>query len=174
VHVFAVGEATSNKLSSSQIHIDLLASHDERKGIVNVIENYLGRDAIAKTNLLNPRAAASAETLSQSLEDLGARVDTAVAYRTVAESAQLVQLTTLLRGGGIDCLILRNGKDIEELAELFDTADFADLFKDTVVACLDPAVAREARQFGLSGAVVAQAGSVSSFADLLIDHLSAV
>ena len=173
LRVLAVGDATSEKLSSLRVHVDIFASQSSAKTLVAEIENYLGsREIIAQMNFLNLRAANSAEILSQSLEELDARVDRVVAYRTVADSSRLVQSSTLLRGGGIDCVALLESGAVEELATMFDGDDLNELFRGITVVAKGQDIAREAAQFGLNPRIIAGTELTQSLTDLIVNYFS--
>jgi len=170
LQIWALGTSTTEKLEASQIHVDLIGSSHQVKSLVNELENFLGsHDSLAAMNFLVARALHSCETLSEKLEELGARVDVAVAYRTVANDSALVQLKALLGGGGVDCAVFRSAKEMEAVAELFDTADLSLLFRDVIVAAADETVARQAAWFGLEARSV-PSGTIATIADAISDY----
>jgi uroporphyrinogen-III synthase len=149
VRVCAVGEVTAGKLEESHIHVDLIPARSQT--IFAALETYTGgRDLIRGLNFLMLRAAIARDSLLQTLEDAGARVDLVTAYRTVgSNSSELTQLNALLNGGGIDCLAFTSPSAVENFAQLFDSKDLSQLLKDVAVACCDDQTAKVAAEFGL-------------------------
>ena len=99
-------------------------------------------------------------------------MDRVVAYRTVADSSRLVQSSTLLRGGGIDCVVLRESGAVEELVTMFDGDDLNELFRGITVAAKGQDIAREAAQFGLNPRIIAGTELTQSLTDLIVNYFS--
>ena len=170
LQIWALGTSSTEKLEASQVHVDLVGSSNQVEDLVIAFDNFLAsRDSLMGINFLIPRAAHSCETLSNKLNELGARVDVVVAYRTAANDSGLVQLKALLGGGGVDCVVFRNAKEIEIVAELFDIGDLSLLFRDVIVAGVDGTVVRQAAQFGLEARMVLSE-NVSALADAITDY----
>jgi uroporphyrinogen III methyltransferase/synthase len=172
LRIVAIDDRTSEKLSSSNVHVDVVVSGNTDQDVLTELENYLGgREAIGQTNLLNFRAANSAETLSLKLEELGARVDTVNAYRTVPDNS-IVALKVLLKGGSIDCVAFQEVGDLEELADLFDTGDLRTLLAGAIIACTSEAVGHEAGRFSLDPHIFSSEERIESIANAIAIALS--
>ena len=171
LRVCAIGPATSEKLTASHVHADVVVSGYQTNAAVTDLASYVGgREALAGFNFLNPRAHNSLETLSDELRRLGARVDEIVAYRTLPANVG-PQLSTLLSGGGVDCVIFHDSQGFEQFAELVDTNDFQPILHGSVIACIEPAVASEAVRFGLEPQIVSN-GDEHSLIDSIIEYFS--
>ncbi len=122
-----------------------------------VIENLYGYDwlifagvPLRGLNILIPRAAISRDRLPNLLEEAGARVDVVAAYRTVtAERQELPRISTLLAGGGVDCVVFPNASGVYDFAQVLDVHDLFDLLSNVAVACADEATSSAAVEFGL-------------------------
>lgn len=173
LRILAVEGAASDTLSSSQVHTDLVVAGETEDAPVTTLRSYLGEQgAIARLNFLNICAANSREMLSERLEELDARVDTVVAYRTVArESSALAQLGALLAGGGIDCFAIQKRGDLEQLAELFDTGDMGRLLAPLRAVCLSDELASDATNFGITGPVSSDQKTIQSLTNTIINCL---
>lgn len=151
LRVCAIGEATIKRLDESQVHIDVNPDRLSSEAAFTAIETYVGgRDSLGGLNFLIPRAAISRDSLAQTIEDAGARVDEVTAYRTCsADNADLAQIKGLLTGGGIDCVAFAAPAEVLELAVVFDTNDLHRLVDGIAVACIDESTTQTATDFGV-------------------------
>jgi len=177
LRIWAVGASTNERLETSQVHVDLIGAANRVEDLATEFKIFLARnESLVAMNFLVPRAINSCETLSDKLRELGARVDVAVAYRTVTNDSDLVQLKALLRGGGVDCILLSSVKEIEAIVELADTGDLSMLFRDAIAA-VDEAVIGQTAQFGLRAFTVpslaedALAERITGYFSVLTDNL---
>jgi uroporphyrinogen III methyltransferase/synthase len=151
LRVCAVGEGTVHKLEESQVHIDIIHELPSSPTLFEAIKTHVGgREAMQGLNFLVPSAAMARDGLQQLLEEVGARIDSVTAFRTVAHSdANLAQLNALLAGGGIDCIVFNSSGDVLSFARLFGSSDLAQLLAEAEVACADSSASRAAGDFGL-------------------------
>lgn len=151
LRVCAIGEATIKRLDEAQVHIDVSPDRLSSEAGFTAIETYVGgRDLLGGLNFLIPRAAISRDSLAQTIEDAGARVDEVTSYRTsAADNTDLAQIKGLLSGGGIDCVAFAGGSEVLELAAVFDTNDLHRLVDGIAVACIDESTAKTAAEFGV-------------------------
>ena len=150
LRVCALDEATRQELES-HVHVDLVPETFATDGVMAALETYVGgRESLRGLNFLLPRAAISREYLRQAIEDAGARVDVVAAYRTAgSHNSELVQLSVLLEGGGIDCVVFTSPANVRAFSQLLDTNDLSRLLKEVAVVCVGPATADAATEFGL-------------------------
>jgi len=176
LRVCATSEAISRQLEESQVHVDVIPGRIKTEAILTALESYLGgRDSFRGLNFLIPRAAIARDSLSQALEDAGARVDIVAAYRTVARnSPTVVQLNALLAGGGIDCIAFTSSSGVADFAELFDTNDLGQLLADVTVACINATVAQKAADFGLRAHIVAEESAISELAAAIAEFFGSM
>ena len=151
LRVCALDDATRQQLEESQVHVDLVPETFATDGVMAALETYNGgRESLRGLNFLLPRAAISRDYLRQALEDAGARVDVVSAYRTAgSHNSELVQLSVLLEGGGIDCLVFTSPANLRAFSQALDTNDLVRLLKEVAVVCVGPATADAATEFGL-------------------------
>jgi len=173
LRVCAMDEATVAKLEASQIHLDLIPDSPTSNAVFAAIESYAGgRGALGRLNFLIPRAAAARDGLCDMLEEAGARADVVVAYRNVSNRATLAQLTALLTGGGIDCVVFDSPVSVRDLAELFDALELATILAGIQVFCVDESTTNVAHDFGLRHLVSSKPANraiVESIADHFTD-----
>jgi uroporphyrinogen-III synthase len=174
LRVCALNEATRQQLEEAQVHVDLVSETFATDAATAALETYNGgRDSLRGLNFLLPRAAIARGHLPQALEDAGARVDVVAAYRTAgSHNSELVQLSVLLEGGGIDCIVFIGPSTVNELSQLLDTNDLPQLLKEVVVACVDRATAQIAGEFGLREHIVPTERGVSALVSALTAHLA--
>ena len=175
LRVCALDDAVRQQLEESHVHVDLVPETFATDAVTAALETYNGgRDSLRGLNFLLPRAAIARGRLPQALEDAGARVDVVAAYRTAgAHNAELVQLSVLLDGGGIDCLVFTTPASVRAFAQLLDTNDLSRRLKEVAVACVDQATTQAATEFGLRGPIVPTEPGVAALVSALTLHLVA-
>lgn len=173
LRVCAVDEATRQQLEESHVHVDLVSETLATDGVAAALEAYNGGGgSLSGLNFLVPRAASSRDRLRQTLEDAGARVDVVAAYRTAGlQNSELVQLSVLLEGGGIDCVVFTTSAEVGEFAALFDTNDLSRLLEEVAVACLDRVTTQSATTFGLR-AQITPAEAIPELARAIASYFS--
>src|SRR5258707_7629272 len=151
LRVCALDAATRQQLEEAHVHVDLVPEQPATDGVLAALETYTAeRNSLRGLNFLLPRAIISRDYLRQAIEDAGARADSVAAYRTVrGDNSRLARISTLLAGGGIDCVAFAKPSEVTNLAQLSDTSDLSRLLTGVAVACIDDITALTAEQFGL-------------------------
>ena len=164
LRVCMIGEATARKLEESHIHVDVIPEQLTSQAIFAALENYTGGSTnLRGLNFLIPRAAIARDSLPDLLANAGARVDVVAAYRTVrADDQQLGRLSTLLAGGGIDCVVFTSPSAVTNFAQVFDSNDLSALLGGIAVACLDETTAQGATQFGLPADLISTESTIKA------------
>ena len=156
VHVLAIDEATVAKLVDAHVHIDISIDRHANNSLVASLRSYVGgEESLAILNLLFPSANITHEAFEAELEERGARVDCVAAYRTTLDSRRMAEVNALLAGGGIDAVIFRDSRSIEEFARVFDTDDLPRVLRGISVICDDEAARATAAEFGLKSLYLA-------------------
>lgn len=174
LRVCAIGEATIKRLDASQVHIDVSPDRLSSEAAFTAIETYVGgRDSVGGLNFLIPRAAISRDSLAQTIECAGARVDGVTAYRTCsADNTDLAQIKGLLTGGGIDCVAFAAPAEVLEFAAVFDSNDLHRLVDGIAVACIDESTAKTARDFGVHVDTGPTEATIEALAQAIASHFS--
>ena len=167
IQVLAVGDDVAAHIAKFQVHVDIMVERFDTGAINRSLQAYVGEDKIARLNLLVPSANIMRESFQQSLEEIGARVDSVAAYRTSAHADELIRLKALLTGGGIDFVAFSRAVQINELAILFDTDDLRQLLGDVSVLCLDESTKEAANEFGLQDKVMLSETFLLSLAQIV-------
>lgn len=174
LRVCAIGDATKASLEESQVHVDVITDRLSSTAAFSAIESYVGgRDSLGGLNFLIPRAAIGRDSLTQTLEDAGARVDEVTTYRTCsADNSDLAQIKGLLTGGGIDCIAFAASSEMRDFAAVLDTNDLAPLLADVIVACAGESTTQTATDFGVSVNITPGASTIPALAHAIAFHFS--
>jgi uroporphyrinogen-III synthase len=173
LRVGALDDAARQQLEEARVHVDLVPERPATDVALAALETYTsGRDSLRGLNFLLPRAVVSRDHLRQALDDAGARVDVVAAYRTAgSHNSELVQLSVLLDGGGIDCIVFITAASVRDFSQLLDTNDLSRLLEEVAVACADDDTARIAAEFGLREHIVSSEPGVAALVSALTAHL---
>jgi uroporphyrinogen III methyltransferase/synthase len=171
--VCAIGEATAAKLRDLQVHVDVIPEEFKAEGVFAALERFVGgREALARLNVLIPRASVARDYLPRALEQAGARVDVVPAYRTsVPENLDRGRVAAMLSGSG-DCIAFTSSSTVRNLAQLFDTQDLSQALAGVVVACIGDITATTATDYGLQVAIQPQQFTIPALARAIADYFS--
>jgi uroporphyrinogen III methyltransferase/synthase len=174
VRVCAIGEATALRLREASVHVDLVPLVFKAEGVFEALQGYIGgRQNIEGLNFLIPRAAVARDYLPQALEEAGARVDVAPAYRTVSpQSTEKRRIETLLAGGGVDCITFTSSSTVTNFAKLFDTDNLPKLLSGVAIACIGDVTASTALDLGLKCHIVPREFTIPALGRAVADYFS--
>jgi uroporphyrinogen-III synthase len=174
LRVCALDDATRQQLEESHVHVDLVPELPATDGLLAALETYSGgRVSLRGLNFLLPRAVVSRDYLRQAIEDSGARVDVVVAYRTAgSRNSELVQLSVLLEGGGIDCIVFTDPASVRGFSQLLDTNDLSRLLKEVLVVCVDQATAQAAGARDLRAQITPSEITIPELAQAIASYFS--
>jgi uroporphyrinogen III methyltransferase/synthase len=175
LRVCALEDSTRQQLEESHVHVDLVPEPLATDGVTAALETYNGGSgSLRGLNFLLPRAASSRDHLRQALEAAGARVDVVAAYRTAgSHNSELIQLSVLLEGGGIDCVVFTTPASVQGFAQLLDTNELARPLREVVVACSDQTTAQAAEECDLRTHIVPAEPGVAALVSAVASHLAA-
>lgn len=160
--VAAVGETTAAALALAGYRVDYVPEADNSaRGLIKEWPTAeVGRVLIPQSDIAEP-------VLVTGLSRLGLDVTFVSAYRTVG-----VPVTENIRGdvasGRIGAILVTSGSVARQIA-----AQLAPLPATTVVACIGPRTAFDARAAGLSVHVIAEFRSAASLVEALVEHAAA-
>jgi uroporphyrinogen III methyltransferase/synthase len=148
--VCAIGDATADKLRDLHVHVDLVPGHFKAEGVFGALESFLGgQEHMKGLNVLIPRASVARDYLPNKLQEAGARVDIAPAYRTALPADLDRGRVAAMLSGGADCIVFTSASAVKNLAQLFDTEDLSDVLRGVVIACIGDVTAKAAAAVGL-------------------------
>jgi uroporphyrinogen-III synthase len=158
--VAAVGETTSSALTLAGYRVDFVPEADNSaRGLVKEWprSEIAGRVLIPQSDIAEP-------TLVSGLTALGLNVEFVAAYRTVG-----VPVTDHVRAdvedGRIGAILVTSGSVARQVA-----AQLAPLPASTIVACIGPRTAYDARAAGLAVDVISEFRSATSLVEALVEH----
>ncbi|MFJ3384629.1 MULTISPECIES: uroporphyrinogen-III synthase [unclassified Curtobacterium] len=152
LRVAAVGEPTARAARAAGWVVDLVPPDASAAALVAALPDTDG-------TVLVPRSDIAAPTLVDGLRARGIDVDDVVAYRTVGTGDEPVVLDAVP-----DAVLVTSGSVAREVARRM-----APLDPRTVVACIGPGTASEARAAGLHVHVVATTRSADALLDAVVD-----
>jgi len=162
IKVAAVGEQTAADLLAWGIKPDLVPSGEQSaRGLVADWPPY---DEIFDpiNRVFLPRADIATETLVAGLIDLGWEVDDVTAYRTVRAAPPPAPVREAIKSGGFDAVVFTSSSTVRNLVGIAGKPHAS-----TVIACIGPATAAEAKEHGLRVDVLASTPSARDLADAL-------
>lgn len=161
--VAAVGETTASALQLAGYRVDFVPGADNSaRGLVKEWPDAetTGRVLVPQSNVPDP-------TLVAGLSKLGFEVDFVTAYRTVGVEAT-PEVAGDVASGRIGAVLVTSGSVARQVAE-----QLAPLPEDTVVACIGPRTAFDARAAGLPVHVIAEERTSDSLIEALIEYVEA-
>ena len=160
--VAAVGETTAAALVLAGYRVDYVPEADNSaRGLV---KNW--PDAAGAGRVLIPHSDIAEPTIVAGLATLGLDVEYVAAYRTVGV-AVADQVAVDVANGRVRAILVTSGSVARQIAE-----QLAPLPTDTVVACIGPRTAFDARDAGLTVHLIAETRSADSLVESLVEHAS--
>jgi uroporphyrinogen-III synthase len=158
--IAAVGETTGAALALAGYHVDYVPEADNSaRGLVKEWPHgeIAGRVLVPQSDIAEP-------TLVSGLTSLGLNVQFVSAYRTVG-----VPVTDHVRAdvadGRIGAILVTSGSVARQIA-----AQLSPLPQSTIVACIGPRTAYDARAAGLTVHVIAENRSATSLVESLVEY----
>ena len=158
--VAAVGETTAAALVLAGYRVDYVPEADNSaRGLV---KNW--PDAAGAGRVLIPHSDIAEPTIVAGLATLGLDVEYVAAYRTVGVPVS-EQVAEDVANGRVRAILVTSGSVARQIAE-----QLAPLPTDTVVACIGPRTAFDARDAGLTVHLIAETRSADSLVEALVEH----
>jgi len=161
--IAAVGETTSAALTLSGYRVDFVPTGDNSaRGLVKEwpASDIRGRVLIPQSDIAEP-------TLVAGLEKVGFEVEFVTAYRTVGVPVA-AEIAADVAAGRLQALLVTSGSVARQVA-----AQLAPLPDETVVVCIGPRTAFDARAAGLTVHVIAEERSAESLVGALAEYAEA-
>ncbi|MDR6169832.1 uroporphyrinogen-III synthase [Curtobacterium sp. SORGH_AS776] len=155
LRVAAVGEPTARAARAAGWVVDLVPSESSGAALAHAMPDTSG-------TVLFPRSDLAAPTVVDTLRARGIDVDDVVAYRTVGTGDEPVVLDSPPAA-----VLVTSGSVAREIARRMTPLD-----PRTVVACIGPGTAAEARAAGLPVHVVARTRSAEALLDAVVESLN--
>jgi uroporphyrinogen III methyltransferase / synthase len=165
VKIACVGESTAAAVRSFGINPELVPPPDNQssEGLLGVFPPY--DDVLDPIDrVLMPRADIATETLSAGLRGRGWEIDDVTAYRTVRAAPPAAAIRDAIKSGGFQAVCFTSSSTVRNLVGIAGKPH-----AKTVVACIGPATAETAAEFGLRVDVQPENASVPALIAALAD-----
>lgn len=165
LRIAAVGGVTAQALREWGIEPDLVPSGEQSaQGLLADWPPY-DPDLDPINRVLLPRADIATETLVAGLQQLGWEVEDVTAYRTVRAAPPPAPVRDAIKRGAFDAVLFTSSSTVRNLIGIAGKPHAS-----TVIACIGPATAKTAAEYGLEVAVVAPEASAEALVDALAEH----
>jgi uroporphyrinogen III methyltransferase/synthase len=165
VKIACVGEATAERVRSMGIVPELLPSGDQSSE--GLLADFPPFDDILDPvdRVLLPRADIATETLAAGLRERGWEIDDVTAYRTVRAAPPPAETREMIKTGGFDAVCFTSSSTVRNLVGIAGKPHAR-----TIVACIGPATAETAVEFGLRVDVQPEVAQIGPLVDALAAH----
>jgi uroporphyrinogen-III synthase len=158
--VAAVGETTAAALLLANYRVDFVPEADNSaRGLVKEWPEAAGAGRV-----LIPHSDIAEPTIVAGLATLGLDVEYVAAYRTVGVPVS-TQVAEDVASGRVRAILVTSGSVARQIAE-----QLSPIPTDTVVACIGPRTAFDARGAGLTVHLIAESRSADSLVEALVEH----
>jgi uroporphyrinogen III methyltransferase/synthase len=165
VKIACVGEATAERVRTMGIVPELLPSGEQSSD--GLLADFPPFDDILDPvdRVLLPRADIATETLAAGLRERGWETDDVTAYRTVRAAPPPAETREMIKTGGFDAVCFTSSSTVRNLVGIAGKPHAR-----TLVACIGPATAETAVEFGLRVDVQPEVAQVGALVDALAEH----
>lgn len=167
VKIACVGESTADKVRSVGITPELVPSDPTAQSSEGLLADFPPYDDVLDPvdRVLLPRADIATETLAAGLRERGWEIDDVTAYRTVRASPPPAETREMIKTGGFDAVCFTSSSTVRNLVGIAGKPHAR-----TIVACIGPATAETAKEFGLRVDVQPEVAQVPALVDALAEH----
>lgn len=164
IKVGAIGEKTAEELEHAGISVDEVPSDFRAEGLIEIFSVA----QVKGKKFLIPRAKAARTILPDTLRKMGAQVDVAPAYETVApEKSETAAIKRLIKGGGIDVVTFTSSSTAKNFFE-----QVGKIPKGTVIASIGPITAGTVRELGYDTEIMPDKYTVEELTRAISDYFS--
>lgn len=168
IHIAAVGPATAKAAERSGLEIEYVA--EKHQGTALALE--LAGKVQGKRVLL-PRSDRAKPELVRQLENLGAKVNEVVAYKTVRPDQEDLQRAGQIAKDGADAILFFSPSAVHHLQELLGLAKFLELSRRAVFAAIGPVTGEALRDTNVERVLMARDTTVDAVLQALAEYFSA-
>ena len=168
VHLGAVGQKTADALIARGMQPELVPHRTKQNaaGLAEAFPEYV-EDIDPVSRVLLPRADLGSDVLVDSLQEKGWEVDDVVAYRTVRAAPPPPETRDMIKTGGFDAVCFTSPSTVKNLVGIAGKPH-----SRTIIACIGPVTAAEAREQGLRVDVVPEVADIPNLVDALAEHVA--
>ena len=166
IKIAAVGPATARSLEEIGLSADLIPDMFDADAL---LEKFRSLDTPPK-KVLFPRSAIGRESLATGLREMGADVDTIVAYETHVAASSGDEARAAYEAG-VNITTFTSSSSVDNLVKLLD-GDVAAVNKSTV-ACIGPITADTARAHGINVDIMATEQTIDGLVEAIVNAAKA-
>ena len=162
--IVAVGPQTAREVKASGLKVDVIPREYKAEGVIEALS---GLDLRGK-RFLYPRAEVAREVLPERLREMGAEVEVAVAYRTVAPKIDPSKIKELFNGG-VSAVTFTSSSTVKNFMEIVGEGASGYL-KGVCVASIGPVTAKTCEEMGVAVSVVPKDYTVDALLESLATY----
>ena len=166
VRICTIGPATRACVEGYHIPVDLVPDEYLSEGVVDA---FRGHD-IADQDILLPRAEIAGDVIPEGLSAMGARVNVAVAYRTVSPGGDGTEIRELMESGKVDVLTFTSPSTVNNFMDIIGGREA--IPKHVRIACIGPVTQRACEESGLRVDIMQGPYSVPGLVEAIERHLT--
>jgi uroporphyrinogen III methyltransferase/synthase len=166
--IAAIGAQTAAAVARYALPVEILPDDFRAEGL----RDALAAAGVAGQRILLPRAAGARPLLPQALTELGARVDEAIAYRSVAAGPLSETARQQLVAGEVDLLTFTSSSTVDNFVALAGDA-LSNLLPRVEVACIGPITAATAAAHGMRVVVLPRQYTIAALIEAIVNHYAA-
>ena len=167
VRICAIGPATAQALRARGLEPDFIPERYSSEGLLKE----MGAERVRNARILVPRSDVAPEDLVAGLEEAGATVDQAAAYRTAVPEGAKQKARQLLASRQVDIATFTSSSTVQNLADLLE-GEAPALLRGVTIACIGQVTARAAKKLGLKADIVAQESTIHGLVDEIVRAFS--
>lgn len=144
IKIAAIGPATAKCLTGLNLLIDYVPPEYRAEAVIEGFKKFASQGI----NILIPRAEIAREILPEKLREMGANVEVATTYRTVADRSRVDQIKEMFIRREIDIVTFTSSSTVKNFVKLLGDLDLPKLLEDVRIACIGPITAETVRNLG--------------------------
>ncbi len=145
IKIAAIGSATGEKLGSFGLKADFVPEEYRAEAIIEGFKKF----GIKGKQVLIPRAEVAREVLPEKLAELGAKVEVATAYKTVADESKVEEVKNLLEKKEVDMVTFTSSSTAKNFVELLKGLDLNKVLENVTIASIGPITSQTLKELGL-------------------------
>lgn len=163
VRIYAIGPKTGQAVRDLGLRLTAMPDEFVAEALIECFKN----ESIAGKKFLLPRAKIAREILPEQIRKMGAEIDVAPAYQTIAPVPLMrEEFLRRLSDGSIDAVTFTSSSTVANFMEWIKDDD-REKMKNVAVACIGPITAETARKHGLNAAIVPEEYTTSALAEAI-------
>jgi uroporphyrinogen III methyltransferase/synthase len=168
VKVCAVGPRTSESIVEHGIYPDLVPKEYKAEGVIAA----LGKDAVNGKKILFPHADLARDVIPSKLTEIGALVDSPVAYRNIFPERLCPEAMFALEKRKVDCITFTSSSTVNNLARMLGADLLTDMLKGTSIASIGPITSATCREHGLKVDIEPEDYTLAALTSAIVNHFS--